>query len=404
MSPPATTVPSEPESSAEAARPILFVQGVCATAGGSFVFTISNLGPEPALVDLIFNGAPLDVEILDPGELVEVQTDAPGTLVASAVSTNSPTDAPTTFQADSSNAPCAANAGTVSLAGLCRNGATGFHWLLGSSGPAPVDVEVRQGGAVVGTFTVAPNGFVTYTTQTGDVTQALVGGQVVAEAPGFDSPCVQLRAECVDSALGFVFSVSNVGGAPASVEVVLPGPSRVAFQLDPFASREVASPVEGTALLFVGGALTQELTTSSAPCGPTLELHAICFAPRGNFWLVRNRRGLVVDVELRLNGQFHERLQLGPFDSETVGSRSPGTMQAFVNGVVVAEATELRFCGLPPSAPPPAVDPAQLPGTGMTPTAWVAGFGCLAAGLLVVGLTRWLPTGTVKRSRPSSSG
>jgi hypothetical protein len=234
-------------------------------------------------------------------------------------------------------------------------------------------------------------------TQTGDVAQALVGGQVVAEAAGLDSPCVQLRAECFDPALGYVFSVSNGGGAPASVEVVLPGPSSVAFQLDPFASREVAGPVEGTALLFVGGALTQELTTSNAPCGPTLELRAICFAPRGNFWFVWNHRGLVVDVELRLNGQFHERLQLVPFDSETVGSRSPGTMQAFVNGVLVAEATELRFCGLPSSAPPPAVrpqgvDPRQLPGTGMTPTAWVAGLGCLAAGLLVVGLTRWRPS------------
>jgi hypothetical protein len=116
----------------------------------------------------------------------------------------------------------------------------------------------------------------------------------------------------------------------------------------------------------------------------------MCFdaASGGYQWVFANQRNIVLTVDLRLDGRPAGIVTLPEYDhgEPIVTNASPGLMQAFVNGALVAEAPSSSE---PCSDSPPTVAPAQLPGTGGGPgVPMTLGLVCVAAGMAVLATRR----------------
>jgi hypothetical protein len=166
------------------------------------------------------------------------------------------------------------------------------------------------------------------------------------------------------------------------------GAAVASADIDPLGAVELLSPVAGTAQLYLGPDLALEFALSDDPCEPSVFLFGTCFdsAVGGYGWEVGNGRMLPLTVELRLDGAPFDILSLDPFGGANRISPRPGTMQAFVNGVLVAEAPSATE---PCFGPPTTVSPSRIPATGARPMGLlVIGLSCLAAGLIVLAATK----------------
>jgi hypothetical protein len=249
-----------------------------------------------------------------------------------------------TFQTESVDAPCPVAPGSIGMGGLCRDDVTGYQWLLGNSAPDPVDVEVRLGGAVVGTFTVESGGFAGFTTPTGGQAVALVAGQVVAEAASNDAPCVRgpvsFFALCFAPGQGYRWFVSNDLEPAVTVELRVGGVVQSVLDLAPFEGREVTTPVGGLGEMLLQGEVVASATSSNVVCDSTIGLFSICSdAASGTLWNVGNDSEAPALVRLVLDGVDVATVTLGPGEQHLVTTTTVGgTMDAYAAGQLVATA------------------------------------------------------------------
>jgi hypothetical protein len=330
-----TTTTTVPATGAAEQLPTFYLRGLCSTAGGAFLFAMSNLGTEPVDVALVFNGAPFDTVTLAPGEVYGFGTDAPGTMVANLPGAG--------FQTESVDAPCPVEPGSVGMGGLCRDPTTGYQWLLGNAGPDPVDIEIRIAGTAVGTFTVESGGLTGFTTANGGQAEALVAGQVVARAQSSESPCVvapaSLFAQCFAAGQGYRWFVSNDQPSPAVLEFRVGDVPQAVLSLGPFEGRDVTTSVGGLGELLIGGELVASASSSSVVCDSTIGLFSICSdAASGALWNAGNDGMAPADVRLVLDGVDVATVTLVPGEQRIITTAMGGTMEAFAGGQLVASA------------------------------------------------------------------
>jgi hypothetical protein len=336
---PSTTTPSTTTTSTTAPAdgdaeqvPTFWLRGLCATPS-SFIFAMSNLDTAPVQVELVFNGQPFDTVDLDSGEVYGFRTDAPGTMVANLPGAS--------FQTESFDAPCPVAPGSVGMGGLCRDATAGYQWLVGNSGPDPVDVEVRLEGTVVGTFTVESGGFAGFSTPTGGQAEALVGGQVVAEASSSESPCVQgpvsFFATCFSPGQGYRWFVNNDTETPLVLEFRVGGSPQGVLTLAPFEGRDLITSVGGLGELLENGEVIASATSEDVLCDTPISLFSPCAdAASGAWWNLSNGGLTVVEVRLVLDGVAVDVVTLQPGETREFSTLESGTMEAFVGTQLVA--------------------------------------------------------------------
>jgi LPXTG-motif cell wall-anchored protein len=328
-----TTTTTVPAAGAAEQLPTFYLRGLCSTAGGAFLFAMSNLGSEPVDVALVFNGAPFDTVTLAPGEVYGFRTDAPGTMVAQLPGSS--------FQTESVAAPCPVEPGSVGLGGLCRDPAIGYQWLLGNAGPDPVDVEVRIGGTVVGAFSVESGGLAGFTTPNGGQAQALVAGEVVAEALSSESPCVaapaSLFAQCVSPGHGYRWFVSNDQPVAAVLEFRVGGVSQAVLSLGPGEGQDVTTSVGGLGELLIGGEVVASAPSEDIACDTQIDLFSPCSdAASGTWWNLTNASPSVAELRLVLNGADLDVVTLQPGETREFSTVEPGRVLAYVGAQLMA--------------------------------------------------------------------
>jgi hypothetical protein len=327
-----TTTTTLPAAGGAEQLPTFYLRGLCATPN-AFIFAMSNLASTPVDVTLAFNGALFDTVTLAPGEVYGFRTDVPGTMVASIP--------PATFQTQSVEAPCPVDPGSVGLGGLCRDPATGYQWLLGNAGPDPVDVEIRLAAAVVGTFTVESGGFAGFTTANGGQAQALVAGQVVAQAQSSESPCVptpaSLFAQCFAPGQGYRWFVSNDQSSPALLELRVGGVSQTVLSLGPGEGQDVTTSIGGLGELLIGGEVVASASSEDVVCDAQISLFSPCAdAASGTWWNLTNASLSAAGIRLVLNGADLDVVTLQPGETLEFSTLESGTMLAYVGAQLMA--------------------------------------------------------------------
>jgi hypothetical protein len=281
-------------------------------------------------------------------------------------------------RSDSALDPC------VAISAVCVDTADGQVWSLDPLRPAVVDVRV--GGVPVGTFDLSSGGLQVASTLQGPA-EVLIGGTVVDEAEPPTDPCVNVFADCFDTASGYVYGLVNMRDEPRTAELRV-GADVIVHALEPFGFVGFALPTAGPIEVFVDGQLVQTVEGSDNECTPAVFLTGTCYAADsgGYLWDIASQRPFAMTIELRLNGTPAGSLALEPGEFRTVSDPRPGTMQAYLNGVFVAEAPSVEA---PCFAPPPTVSPDQIPATGAAPGApLLLGLVCVAVGMVVLGATR----------------
>jgi hypothetical protein len=323
-------------------------------------------------VRLVLNGADFDVVTLAPGETQEFSTLERGTMEAFIGGL---------LMARAETAPNAC----VEVIPVCVDTSDGNVWGLEPSRSAVVDLRI--GGVPAGTFDLSSGGLQVASALTG-LAEVLIGGTVVDSAPPPTDPCVSLFADCFDPANGYVYGLLNMRDEQRTAELRVGGEATV-HVLDPYGFVGFALPTPGPIEVVVDGQLVQTVEGSDNECeGPAVFLTGTCFAADsgGYLWDIASQRPFAMTIELRLNGTPAGSLALEPGEFRTVSDPRPGTMQAYLNGVFVAEA---RSVDAPCFAPPPSVSPDQIPATGAAPGApLLLGLVCVAVGMVVLGATR----------------
>jgi hypothetical protein len=327
-----TSTTSLPVAGGAEQLPPFWLRGLCATPN-AFIFAMSNLDTAPVDVALVFNGVPFDTVALAAGEVYGFRTDAPGTMVANLPGA--------TFQTESVDAPCPVAQGSVGLGGLCRDPTTGYQWLMGNSGPDPVDVEIRLEGTVVGTFTLESGGFAGFTTLTGGQAEALVGGQVVAEASSSEAPCVRgpvsFFATCFAPGQGYRWFVNNDTETPLVLELRVGGSPQAVLTLAPFEGRDLTTSVGGLGELLENGEVIASAMSENVLCDTMISLFSSCAdAASGVWWNLSSGAPTAVEVRLVLDGVEVDVVTLQPGETREFSTPESGTMEAFVGTQLVA--------------------------------------------------------------------
>jgi hypothetical protein len=351
----------------------IFLASPCADAASGVWWSLNNGSPfDASEVRLVLEGVDFDVVTLQPSQTLEFSTLESGTMEAFV-------GALLVARSDSGSGPC------VTIFPVCVDLADGRVWALEPL--RSVVVEVRIGGVTLGTFDLSSGGVQIASALPGPA-EVLIGGTVVDEAEPPTDPCVNLFAECLDPAIGYVFGLSNLRDEPRTAELRIGAEVRT-HPLEPFGFVGFALPTPGPVEVYVDGQLVQTVDGSDAECEvPAIFLTGSCFAADsgGYLWDISNQRPIAMTVELRLAGTPAGSVALAPGDFRTVSNPEPGTLQAFVNGVFVAEAPSVDT---PCFESPTTVAPAQLPGTGGGSGAPLGlGLVALIAGFVVLAATR----------------
>jgi hypothetical protein len=178
-------------------------------------------------------------------------------------------------------------AATVRLlfVGLCASQSPqGFTWAVGNLGDEPVEVEVRQGPSVVGTFVLAPGDVAGFGTAGPETAEATVDGVVVATAPSSDLPCpaaprgVGVGGVCFDPAIGYMWILGNGGDDTIVAEVRLDGDVVGVFPLEPLGLAGFTTASPGTVHVLVDGLVVAEGEANPWPCDPSpLAIQGECY-------------------------------------------------------------------------------------------------------------------------------
>ncbi len=126
--------------------------------------------------------------------------------------------------------------GPVSFFAVCFAPGQGYRWFVSNDLEPAVTVELRVGGVVQAVLDLAPFEGREVTTPAGGLGELVLDGEVVASATSSNVVCdstIGLFSICSDAASGTLWSVSNDGGAPVDVRLVLDGVDVATVTLGP---------------------------------------------------------------------------------------------------------------------------------------------------------------------------